>query len=185
MLGWRTKQKNLKKRGSPVKELQQPGTPEDSRFRDRRPGHLAEIGWDLGSAIGGFALLITSVAVAIVLLSGSSQVRERLGRFVPDEVSRWFSSESRTPAPESKFENLRARVLEKVRGAGSKSATQQAEPSATYFTVGSSQEEVLAIQGRPTASTESVWLYGDSEVYFVGGRVSNWKNSRNSPLRVR
>ncbi|MCG7852585.1 MAG: hypothetical protein MIO92_08690 [Methanosarcinaceae archaeon] len=50
-----------------------------------------------------------------------------------------------------------------------------------YFTVGSTREEVLRIQGPPTYKLEMVWFYGDSQVQFDSdGKVTNiWDVSKN------
>ncbi|MBI4535581.1 MAG: hypothetical protein HY708_04830, partial [Ignavibacteriae bacterium] len=53
-----------------------------------------------------------------------------------------------------------------------------------YFTLGSSKEEVLAIQGVPTQFTETVWLYGSSRVSFENDRVVSWYESPTNPLNA-
>jgi hypothetical protein len=53
-----------------------------------------------------------------------------------------------------------------------------------YFTFGSTLGEVHAIQGIPTATTEGVWYYGKSKVYFDQGHVTHWENDPSSPLNV-
>ena len=59
------------------------------------------------------------------------------------------------------------------------------EPILGYFTVGSTKDEVLAVQGTPTEFNERVWKYGLSSVYFSGGRVKTWDISPVSPLNAR
>jgi hypothetical protein len=54
-----------------------------------------------------------------------------------------------------------------------------------YFTVGSTNDEVLAIQGLPTQFTEHVGEYGYSRVYFADNRVVRWDTWRGSPLKAR
>ena len=58
------------------------------------------------------------------------------------------------------------------------------EPDQEYFTVGSSKEEVLALQGTPTRLTETRWGYGYSYVDFEKGKVVKWYNSERDPLKV-
>jgi outer membrane protein assembly factor BamE (lipoprotein component of BamABCDE complex) len=58
-------------------------------------------------------------------------------------------------------------------------------PSRAYFTVGSTKDEVLAVQGTPNELTENVWKYAFSSVFFKDGRVESWRVSPLSPLRVR
>jgi curved DNA-binding protein CbpA len=59
------------------------------------------------------------------------------------------------------------------------------DTSLESFTVGSSKNEVLVVQGTPTAFTADRFSYGSSEVYFQNDRVVSWKNDPASiPLRV-
>ncbi len=53
------------------------------------------------------------------------------------------------------------------------------------FTVDSTKEEVLAVQGTPTHSDGRVFTYGNSKVYFNDGRVTRWHNSPTDPLKAR
>ena len=54
-----------------------------------------------------------------------------------------------------------------------------------YFTMGSTREEVLRIQGPPTFKLELVWFYGDSQVQFDSdGKVTNiWDVSKNLKVK--
>lgn len=55
----------------------------------------------------------------------------------------------------------------------------------TAFTMGSSRDDVIAVQGTPTLLMENKLAYGASEVFFEGGRVIGWKDSHSSErLRV-
>jgi len=55
-----------------------------------------------------------------------------------------------------------------------------------YFTVGSTKDEVLTVQGTPTAFSEDTFEYGASEIYFKDDKVVNWKEWRElNPLRVK
>lgn len=53
-----------------------------------------------------------------------------------------------------------------------------------HFSLGSSQAEVLRIQGPPTRVQGQTWIYGFSEVHFKDGKVSRYNNS-DGTLRVR
>ena len=55
----------------------------------------------------------------------------------------------------------------------------------SYFTVGSSKDEVLAVQGTPDNFSDTIFGYGMSEVFFRDGRVASWKQYSLSPLKVR
>src|SRR6266853_3154436 len=52
------------------------------------------------------------------------------------------------------------------------------------FEVGSTKDEVRAIQGTPVTETETVWDYGPSRVHFKNSRVIHWEESPMHPLRV-
>jgi hypothetical protein len=59
------------------------------------------------------------------------------------------------------------------------------DASLQYFTVGSSKNEVLVVQGTPTAFSEDRFSYGGSEVYFKNDQVVSWKSDPASvPLRA-
>ena len=47
----------------------------------------------------------------------------------------------------------------------------QTTPAKGYFTVGSSRDEVLAVQGTPTVVQGNLWSYQLSDVLFVDGKV--------------
>jgi hypothetical protein len=53
-----------------------------------------------------------------------------------------------------------------------------------HFNVGSTMEEVRAIQGAPVTETDTVWDYAPSLVYFEHNRVVRWVESPAQPLRV-
>jgi len=52
------------------------------------------------------------------------------------------------------------------------------------FEVGSTKDEVRAIQGTPVTETETVWDYGPSRVHFRNSRVIHWEESPMHPWRV-
>jgi hypothetical protein len=54
-----------------------------------------------------------------------------------------------------------------------------------YFTVGSTKDEVLAVQGTPTRVGEYEWAYGLSTIDFRNGRVISWTIYGSSPLHVK
>ena len=90
--------------------------------------------------------------------------------------------ESRQPATSP--ESLGAKA-----GANNTTDGRRVEPrpivEAGYFTLGSSRDDVLAIQGAPTEVSEDEFEYGSSRVYFTHGVVGAWYNSRRNPLKVR
>jgi curved DNA-binding protein CbpA len=60
------------------------------------------------------------------------------------------------------------------------------DPDLEYFTVDSSKDVVLVVQGTPTAFSEDKYEYGGAVVYFRNNRVVSWKNDpASAPLRAR
>jgi hypothetical protein len=60
------------------------------------------------------------------------------------------------------------------------------DPDLDFFTVNSTKDEVLVVQGTPTEFSEDTFKYGDSVVFFSNNRVVNWKSDPGSvPLRAR
>jgi len=45
-----------------------------------------------------------------------------------------------------------------------------------YFDIGDSEARVLAVQGKPDESSEGIFRYGSSVVFFAKGKVSGWSN---------
>jgi curved DNA-binding protein CbpA len=59
------------------------------------------------------------------------------------------------------------------------------DPQVPYFTVGSTKNDVVRVQGAPSSLTGNVFRYGLSEVYFKNGRVESWHIDPSSPLKAR
>src|SRR5262249_32298054 len=53
----------------------------------------------------------------------------------------------------------------------------------SYFTLGSTKDEVLAVQGTPNEFSETLFRYGTSRVVFENGHVVGWK-SKEPALKV-
>lgn len=58
-------------------------------------------------------------------------------------------------------------------------------PVPEYFTIGSTKDEVLLVQGTPTRFTESLWEYGASRIFFTDNRVNTWDEWPGAPLKAR
>ena len=57
------------------------------------------------------------------------------------------------------------------------------DPHLTSFTIGSSKDVVLKVQGTPTELSEDKFGYGRSEVYFRNNKVVSWKEDpASAPL---
>jgi hypothetical protein len=60
------------------------------------------------------------------------------------------------------------------------------DPNLTSFTVGSTKNEVLVVEGTPTLFSGDTFGYGGSLVYFKNNRVVSWKiDPASPPLHVR
>ena len=57
--------------------------------------------------------------------------------------------------------------------------------NAKYFIIGSTKDEVIAIQGTPDSFSENEFRYGLSRVYFNNGKVKSWDNSGYPKLKVK
>ena len=55
----------------------------------------------------------------------------------------------------------------------------------SYFTIGSTKDEVLAVQGTPTKVGDYEWAYGYSTVEFRNDRVVSWTMYAVNPLRAK
>ena len=60
------------------------------------------------------------------------------------------------------------------------------DTSQTFFTVDSTRDDVLVVQGTPTAFSKDEFDYRGSAIYFRNNRVASWKNDLASiPLKVK
>ncbi len=57
-------------------------------------------------------------------------------------------------------------------------------PVPAFFTLGSTKEEVLATQGKPTREAGDEWRWGEDAVFFSKGRAAHYDNS-SGRLRVK
>lgn len=85
--------------------------------------------------------------------------------------------EDRVAAYDNSFGNLKVRLLPSREYLDK---TQGAVP--LFFTIGSTADEVLAVQGTPTSVRGNMWFYDFSDVLFRNGRVG-WVNDPQSRLR--
>ncbi len=72
----------------------------------------------------------------------------------------------------------------KARKPGKKRTASRAKPR-RHFTLGSTQDDVVAIQGTPTSVQGNTWYYRSSSVTFSRGRVTSYSNqSRNLRIKL-
>ena len=63
-----------------------------------------------------------------------------------------------------------------VKALGAKASSVPKPSAKNYFTVGSTKDEVLAVQGTPDSLTDSSFSYKYATVHFQDGKVSSWSN---------
>src|SRR5436309_2412904 len=99
--------------------------------------------------------------------------------------SRWMYELSSIDFSDGKVEsyaNISRNLHVRLRPAGDSSAAR----SRGYFTLGSSPDEVLGVQGTPTSIEGNRWTYELSWIKFDMGKVESYSNfSGNLRLRVR
>jgi hypothetical protein len=142
----------------------------------RKPGLL----WDISVALGWIAIGLLVTVFTIFGVQHFPAVKETFAPFVPEPVRHFFEKNDTpmgvgTSAKPSPGES-RSQTGSERKGSGQ---------HAWRFGVGSTKDEVLSIQGRPTRRTQDTWSYDESEVYFTLDRVVGWRNSASHPLRIR
>ncbi|MHC1725729.1 MAG: J domain-containing protein [Syntrophobacteraceae bacterium] len=112
---------------------------------------------------------------------GSSEDDVLLVQGTPNRVEgdRWFYGfselrfkDGRLKEYDNFFGNLKIRLLSSVSYSG--------DPSAAFFTIGSTSDEVLALHGTPTSVRGNRWSYGFAGVSFREGKVHSVSNSDGS-----
>jgi hypothetical protein len=141
---------------------------ENSAFKELKVRMLPRV----ASARGYFA--IGSSKDEVLAIQGTPD-RFTDTSFIYGLSSVYFDADGRVISWEnSAFKELKVRMLAKV------------APARRYFSIGSTKDEVLAVQGTPDRFTDSSFRYGLSSVYFEGdGRVTSWENSAFKELKVR
>jgi len=141
----------------------EPGSPLDVQMRPSRPVRTTKGYFTVGSTRD-----------EVLAVQGTpSEFSDRVWRygsssvlFSDDRVAGWDVE----PDSPLKVQMLPSRPVRTTKG---------------YFTVGSTKDEVLAVQGTPTEFRDRVWQYGKSLVLFSGDRVTSWDVEPDSPLKVR
>jgi outer membrane protein assembly factor BamE (lipoprotein component of BamABCDE complex) len=144
------------------------------RFMRRRlsPAPFFSRAWPLSPtaryvAAGAFVLILLIPLLSDIGPDRPTRVREK-GQQVPTTVTTHGAALPKPPSPSS----------------GPPPSPPGAGASAHFFTLGSSESEVLGIQGRPTRIQGNTWIYGISEINFRNGRVCGYNNFDKS-LRVK
>ena len=129
--------------------------------------------WRLAAAVAEVAGLVVAAAALLLLAGQYRHVKDVVDVLIPDAAVRSFVSDDAAQRVNAVKQKLRTEL-----------GKQQA-PSDRTFGQGSTKADVLAVQGEPDRKTDSTWWYGESEVYFAGGRVVGGKGAPGSPLKMR
>jgi hypothetical protein len=144
---------------------------------------LTHLEWGLSIIAGWLAVGVVGVVALLVLLYNSPALSAKLEPWIPAPVARFFapSPAKLDPAPARSTEQLKTE-LEKVLP-----PPRRGPPTVAggRFTMGSTKEDVLRIQGIPSYLSEDVWKYGNSEIYFKNNRVTGWHSATTDPLKAR
>jgi hypothetical protein len=116
--------------------------------------------------------------------SGIELPREDLGSRVPSQPAPSIQ-EKKTTELANPFDSNRTHLQTRSTPTSGRNIVSSPGFNAGYFTVDSTQEEVLAVQGPPTEFGDRVFTYGNSKVYFSDGRVTSWDSSLSHPLKTR
>jgi hypothetical protein len=162
-----------------------PGTTQEEPFPDEYPEINAD---DAGTDFGKhrFTTLITTICALIILtiiviiyLNKRPDSNTPTTVLMPDQAnsskadapksSTGKSSVQNKPSAKTTISDMKKNMLTKKE----------------FFTLGSTTDDVLAIQGTPTQISGNRWNYGFSYVDFEAGRVVRWYNSKLEPLHIK
>lgn len=137
---------------------------------------IGSFGWASSIVVAPIALAIALIGVIIAASTGEIRLPTAVTSLIPESAKELFE----------RARDIVPLELPQVVDEGAKrAARKRAEGAAEGFTMGSSEDVVRAVQGPPTRILASTWYYGESEVYFAGGRVVGWKDSSKNPLKIR
>jgi hypothetical protein len=98
------------------------------------------------------------------------------------QLSKPATNDSAAPTGKT---GLHPRSNDAVSGKASLVVYPDEDPQVPYFTVGSTKNDVIRIQGPPSKVASDVFVYGSSQIYFKNGRVESWRSDPSSPLKAR
>ncbi|MGE5646234.1 MAG: hypothetical protein ACM336_10625 [Acidobacteriota bacterium] len=143
---------------------------------------LSSARWGFSHALADVGLIVFAAGCLLLLAGANGEVRHKILELLPAPVQAFWRSQTSEPvqvipAVEPQTMKKLGKILPEPGRTGSR-------PAARRFGVGSTAEEVRAIQGAPSSESEGVWTYGKSEVRFVNGRVVSWRSDPADPLRA-
>ncbi len=136
---------------------------------------------------GAWPVVLVGVAVviAVAVLSYIDMKRKTEDRIVPLSIP-ISGKPGNSQVIENSVPQKKASAIIKLQGEKAyKFRKYDRSIQKDFFTLGSSKDEVLAVQGTPTQMSDNRWSYGFSYVDFEKGKVVNWYNSNLDPLRLR
>ena len=141
--------------------------------------------WQLSRSLADVGLVFLLGTVLLALIASGSSVGRTVARWIPEPVRSFLQSEEMKPADWGTTRTPKLALAAGEATASPRAVHRSHSRPAASFGIGSTEEEIRAIQGAPTAVTDNVWKYGKSEVYFLNGRVVSWVNDPANPLHVR
>ncbi len=148
----------------------------DEKMRPKRTHRLGAEVWSISNVLGMAGGIVVFLGLLVLAVTSTPGIRDRVvPKAVRDLIERPPASE-----PETVKRAPVGETVKKVLGVPERGAK-----SGQRIGLGSTKEEVRAIQGPPTSESDDIWYYGDSEVHFTAGRVVGWRDSSANPLRLR
>ena len=141
------------------------------------------VSWFAGPDAGPPPLIFSaSGKPAFTLGSTKGDVERIQGQPTTRSGSTWNYGNSRVY-----FRNDRVVGWHVAPGHGLRVRLRPSAPTANlgYFRIGSTKDEVAAVQGTPGLLRDDLWQYGASRVLFRDNRVIGWSNPSAYPLKVR
>jgi len=144
---------------------------------------IGVVSWFAGPDAGPAPLIFSrSVKPAFTLGSTKIDVERIQGQPTTRSNSTWNYGNSRVY-----FRDDRVVGWHVAPGHGLRVRLMPSAPTANpgYFRIGSTKDEVAAVQGTPGLLRDDLWQYGASRVLFRDNRVIGWSNPSAYPLKVR
>ncbi len=119
---------------------------------------------------------------------GSSPREVYAAQGIPDRMEKdvWHYGKARVYFVNSKVDRWETTPDQPLRVTLDHAQEAAARRSTSFFTLGSTKDDVRAVQDAPTREQDRVWEYGNSRVYFdETGRVRGWEASPGFALRAK
>jgi hypothetical protein len=154
-----------------------PASPVQDRAPLRKPVGLYRYYGVIAIPIAGILLLLLAEALLEKTYSTDPLPPPRYEAWNNPATGLAPESPDRIPTPDSTESGGLQALSERT-------ISSHSNPFHRFFTLGSTKEGVLAIQGIPTQLNERIWQYGKSLILFENNRVVGWTESPSNPLAV-